>query len=74
MNEASSNHEFRREVYGLARTALDGRLSLYRLIEAIEKAVLEEAMNRHATHQEAYQALKIPRTSYFSKKRKYFTP
>ncbi|MGE0173529.1 MAG: hypothetical protein AB7T49_12100 [Oligoflexales bacterium] len=60
------------EPLSLLRRALETDVPLTYVLENIEKAILEAALHRHKTSQSAYGALKIPKTSFFSKKRKYF--
>jgi hypothetical protein len=60
------------EALNLLKRALESDVPLNYVLEHVEKAILEAALNRHKTSQSAYGALKIPKTSFFSKKRKYF--
>jgi transcriptional regulator with PAS, ATPase and Fis domain len=46
--------------------------SLANLIECIEKTVIAAAYHRHRRTNEIYQALRMPKTTFYSKWRRYF--
>ena len=62
------------EVLNIVSTALETDIPLQYVIEAIERQMLENARERHPSHKSAYKALKIPKSSYYDKRRYFFTP
>ncbi|MBF0443124.1 MAG: hypothetical protein HQK54_14545 [Oligoflexales bacterium] len=53
--------------------ALENDMPLYQVVETVEKAVIGNALERHDSCLAVYTALKIPKTSFFEKRKRYFT-
>ena len=57
----------------LLRAALTRDLPLSQVLASIEKKILENAAERHnCVHKRVYEALRIPKSSYYDKRRCLF--
>lgn len=56
----------------MVEKAMHEDLPIYVLLAEVEKAVLGAAMTRHRNYLAVCKALKIPRATFFLKKKRYF--
>ncbi len=43
------------------------------VLEKVEREIIRAALSRHDSYTAAYRGLRIPKTTFFQKRRKYFT-
>lgn len=58
-------------VLALVTRALQEDIPLDQVTWAVEKAILASAVRRHSCQKAAYEALRVPRATYFLKKKRY---
>ncbi len=60
-----------KDIIRLLEYALDADFSITTLIENIERLVIKRAIARHGAKSAAYKHLRMPKSTFFMKKRKY---
>lgn len=66
------NHEaWRDSALALVAKAFEEDVPLDRVTESVEKAILAHAIRRHSCLKNAYEALRVPRATFFLKKKRY---
>lgn len=60
------------DILKLVQRSMEEDLPLYRVLESVEKAILTCALQRHTSLTRVHEALRIPKATFFAKKKRFF--
>lgn len=67
-----SSEALRQDAITKVLNAFTQDTSLQEVLDIVEKTILAEAMDRHKSMVLAYKSLRIPKTTFFHRKNRYF--